>query len=75
MANYVSITSPKKKKTAALLCLFFGWCGAHQFYVGKIGTGFLYLFTGGCFMKCWWSDLGKIIMGKFKDNRGTYLVE
>ncbi|AEL19290.1 TM2 domain-containing protein [Borreliella bissettiae] len=46
------------KLIAALLCLFFGYLGAHRFYVGKMGTGitflciillspFFYLFTLG----------------------------
>ena len=39
MANYVSITSDKKKSTALLLCLFLGMFGGHYFYVGRIGHG------------------------------------
>ena len=34
----------KSKLIALFLCLFFGHFGAHRFYVGKIGTGFLMLF-------------------------------
>ena len=72
-ANYVTVTSDKKKGTAFFLCLIGGLFGAHQFYVGKIGMGILYFCTAGCFLKCYWSDLGKIGLGKFTDNTGMYL--
>jgi len=42
----------KKDKTTAYLlwCLgLIGICGIHRFYLGKIGTGFLWLFTIGLF--------------------------
>jgi len=41
----------KSKGIAYLLWVLgiFGILGLHRFYLGKIGTGFFYLFTGGCF--------------------------
>jgi TM2 domain-containing membrane protein YozV len=42
----------KKDKTLAYLfwCLgFFGVCGIHRIYIGKIGTGILWLLTLGLF--------------------------
>jgi TM2 domain-containing membrane protein YozV len=40
-----------KSKTVAYILLFtLGFFGAHQFYLGKIGKGVFYLFTGGGFV-------------------------
>lgn len=33
----------KSKTTAAILAFFLGGIGAHRFYLGKIGQGFIYL--------------------------------
>ncbi len=32
---------------AWIMLTFFGWAGVHRFYLGKWGTGLLWLFTGG----------------------------
>lgn len=41
----------KSKGIAYLLWLisFFGWLGFHRFYLGKIGTGILWIISGGVF--------------------------
>ncbi len=42
---------------AYLLCIFFGWAGAHRFYCGRIGTGVLWFLTGGLLGIGWLIDL------------------
>lgn len=39
----------KDKWVAVVLCFFLGILGVHRFYEGKIGSGLLYMFTGGLF--------------------------
>lgn len=70
---YVVNTSDKSKTTALLLCIFLGFFGAHQFYVGKIGKGLLYLFTAGIFGIGWIVDIFRILTGGFRDNVGAPL--
>ena len=75
MPNYVSITSDKSRKTAFIICLFFGVLGFHYFYVGRYGRGILALLTMNFVMIGWIADLIKILNGKFKDNIGQYLLQ
>lgn len=41
----------KSKVIAYVLWLvsIFGWLGFHRFYLGKIGTGIIWILTGGVF--------------------------
>ena len=71
--NYVTSSSDKSRKTALILCLFGGLFGLHQFYVGRIGKGFLYIFTVGLFVFGWIGDLLKILNRTFTDNVGNPL--
>src|SRR6266851_6602254 len=41
--------SDRSRLVALLLCVLLGYLGVHRFYVGKIGTGILWLMTGGMF--------------------------
>ncbi len=47
-----------KSKTAAFLFWFFlGGFSIHRFYLGKIGSGIIYLLTGQLFLIGWIVDL------------------
>ncbi len=73
MANYVTQTSDKSKRAAFKKCLFGGWFGLHQYYVGRIGKGLLYTCTLGLFLFGWIIDLISIKTGSFCDNTGAPL--
>ena len=63
--------STKSRLAALLLCIFLGGLGIHRFYVGKVGTGILWLFTGGMFGIGALVDLILIACGSFKDKYGS----
>ena len=65
--------SPKKWLTCLLLLIFLGGLGFHRYYVGKIGTGFLWMITVGLFGIGWLVDLIKLLTGKFTDKNGNVL--
>ena len=67
-------TSDKSKVAALLLCIFLGGLGVHRFYVGKIGTGIVWLLTGGVFGIGCLVDIIIIAVGEFKDKQGNTLV-
>ena len=59
--------SPYNRLAALLLCLILGFLGLHRFYVGKVGTGLLWLFTLGFFSVGVIFDLVLIATGEFRD--------
>ena len=71
--SYSAPASNRNKTIALLLCIFLGWFGAHYFYVGRWGKGFLYLITGGLFCFGWIYDIFLIAVGRFCDRRGVFL--
>ncbi len=73
--QYVTVTSEKSRTTALILCClgFLVVAGIHRFYVGKIGTGILWLLTGGLLGIGTIVDLICIATGSFRDNAGAPL--
>lgn len=60
-------SSRKSLEVTAILCLLFGWLGAHRFYAGKPLTGLLQLCTGGGFFIWYAIDLIFVVTGNFRD--------
>lgn len=67
MSNY-------NKTIALVLCILFGYFGAHHFYVKKNKMGILYLLTVGLCGFGWIIDILLILTDKFKDGNGNYLT-
>jgi TM2 domain-containing membrane protein YozV len=59
--------SRKSRLVSLLLCFFLGWAGGHRFYVKKMGTALLMLFTMGGFGMWYFLDFIMIASGAFKD--------
>jgi len=62
--------SEKNGLFTLVICIFFGTMGLHRFYVGKSGTGILYLLTAGCLGIGWIVDMISLLTGHFKDSSG-----
>ena len=62
--------SEKSRTTTFVLVFLLGVFGVHRFYVGKIGTGLLWLFTFGLFGIGAIVDFWVVLLGGFKDKQG-----
>ena len=69
----VSEISRSSRLIALLLCFFFGFLGAHRFYVKKYATAVLMIITLGGFGVWALIDLIFILCGAFRDKEGKAL--
>lgn len=66
--------SDLNRLAALLLCLLLGFLGVHRFYVGKTGTGLLWLVTLGFLGMGQIVDLILIATGEFRDSEGRRVL-
>lgn len=66
--------SNKNHTAALLLGIFLGFLGIHRFYVGKVGTGVIWLLTLGVFGVGWFVDVVWLLGNVFEDWDGAPIV-
>lgn len=70
--NEIKISS-KSRLVVTLLSGLLGTLGIHRFYLGKVGTGILYLLTGGIFGIGAFVDFLMALFGEAKDKEGKLI--
>lgn len=65
--------SDKSYAASVVLVLTLGLVGGHRFYVGKTGTGVLFLLTAGLFGFGWLFDVFQVVFGNFTDKTGLFI--
>jgi TM2 domain-containing membrane protein YozV len=74
-SSTVKIVSPKSRLAVVLLSFFLGWIGVHRFYVGKVGTGVLFVFFGWNVLALWvLIDFIMACAGSFTDKSGAFVT-
>ena len=66
--------SEKDWLVTLLFSIFLGYLGIHRFYVGKVGTGILWLLTGGCLGVGALVDIIMIATENFTDDNTRLIV-
>ena len=63
------MVSDKKRLLASILCVCFGYFGAHRFYAGKIKSAKLMLYTIGGLGIWYVIDSVIVLFGEFTDDK------
>lgn len=71
--NMSNSKSVKNYGLTLVLTILFGFLGIHRFYAGKVGTGILFLLTGGLFVIGWIIDIFTVAFGNFTDKTNSFI--